>query len=325
MAKFTRDSIIDLVGSKVEAFNKQYNLFEKTDEILVACSGNADSVFAVHYLIKNKYKIGIAHVDHLTRNGQSTKDANFVENLAKKLNIPFHLKTINIKELISEKGNFQEVARKERYQFFSDIIQSHNYSKILTAHHGDDNVENVLMNLGRAGGIKALRGILPKNNALIRPFLILRKHEILAYLELNELDYTEDSSNSESDYKRNYFRNKVLPVIENKQSNWVDQAMKSAEYMLDIENELNYLANKLLTVNSNLHSISLNALLEQGNPNLYLFFILSSYGFNKAQVDEILKSNKVGKKWENHDYILFKERNCIEFFKKLIITCNSCS
>lgn len=226
MAEFTRDSIKHIIDTKFNTFNAENKLLSPDDNILLACSGNIDSIFALHYLHSKSYNIAVAVFDHLTREGESTKDAEFVEQVANQLGLPHFRKTVNIKSLVKDRGNFQEVARNERYSFFENLIQKHGFSKLITAHHGDDNVETVLMNMGRASGIKGMRGILPKSDKIIRPFLCLRKNEIEAFVELNDIQFRKDFSNDSSDYKRNYFRNKVIPLIEEKDEFWVQQSMQ---------------------------------------------------------------------------------------------------
>ena len=317
MAEFTRDSIKAHVQRRIDLYNTKHGLFSPAEKLLIACSGNMDSVFAVYYFLGLGYDIGIAHVDHMTRNGQSTADSKFVENLANQNNTPFYLKQINVSGLVAESGNFQEIARIERYSFFESLMIAHGYTKVVIAHHGDDNVETLLMNLGRAGGLKAFRGMLPIRDGIIRPFLALRKKEIEAYVELNSIDFVIDSSNVESTYKRNYLRNEVIPVIEQKQENWVDQAMQSMEYALEIEQELEQLADKLITSHGDLHSIDISEVESKRNPHLYLLTGLSRYGFSSHQVAEILTSDKVGKKWEAGEYVLYRERMSFEIFKPL--------
>ncbi len=319
MAEFTRNSITQLIDSKVTEFINEHELLSNQDRILLACSGNLDSIFALHYLLSKSYNIATAHIDHLTRNGQSTLDAAFLEAEAKRLGIAFYKKAIDIKSIIKNSGNFQEVARKQRYRFFADVMSKEGYTKLITAHHGDDNVETMLMNLGRAGGIKAMRGISPKQDNLIRPFLCLRKNEIQAYVDLHNIAYVKDASNEESDYQRNYFRNEVIPVIEKKDEDWVNQTMKSISYMLKWEEAWNDIVDSLVEKKGALLSINWQSLTSKKTPELYLFHALGKYGFNMAQVDEILMSEQVGKKWQSHSHTLFKERENIEFFNNEIL------
>lgn len=319
MAEFTRDSINQLIDSKFTSFNQEHELLTPEDKILLACSGNIDSVFALHYLKSKNYNLSVAVVDHLTREGESTKDAEFVKELAEKLGLPYFLKTIDVKSMIKNSGNFQETARNERYSFFNNLLETKGFTKLITAHHGDDNIETMLMNLGRASGLKGMRGILPINGKLIRPFLCLRKRDITSYVHSHEIAFRKDTSNEESTYKRNYFRNEVIPEIEKRQSDWVDQALKSMAYLGKWEKEIEELGSKMILKNGALLSIPISELHKTSTPRLYLHQIISSYGFNMTQVKEMWESEQVGKQWISPEYILYRERETFDFFKRSVL------
>ncbi len=316
MAEFTRDSIKQLIDNKVAAFNSEHNLIQSSDRIVLACSGNMDSIFAMHYLLSKSYTFIVAHVDHMTRDGQSTKDAEFVKKEANRYNIPFFQKRIDVKSLIQDGGNFQEIARNERYAYFAELMKTHQCTKLITAHHGDDNVETLLMNLGRAGGLKAMRGILPKNGPIIRPFLCLRKKEIEAYVDCFEIDYVTDSSNYSAAYHRNYFRNEVIPIIEKKQPQWVDQAMKSMSYLAQWEKIWTNLSRDLYEHKGDVLHIKIENDNQERIDLPVLLQLLQSYGFNAAQVGEMIHCEQVGKKWETSGYWCFRERKTLDVFSK---------
>jgi tRNA(Ile)-lysidine synthase len=139
-----------MVLSQVKKIIVEYDLVSSEEKILVAVSGGADSVALLYALFDLGYQLEIAHFDHQTRQGQSKKDAEFVAQLAKKLGLPFHLKSHPVEEeAISFQRSFEEYAREVRYRFLLDTAHLRGCSVLATGHHADDQVETVLMRLIR--------------------------------------------------------------------------------------------------------------------------------------------------------------------------------
>lgn len=179
---------------------------KSTDVILIAVSGGVDSMVLLDLFDKSEYQIKAAHFDHLTRNGQSTKDAEFVEQYCKKRGIPLYIQTIDKRQ---KSGNFQAEARYQRYTFFKQL----ECDKIATAHHKDDNLETIFLNFING---RSTQGIPSVNNKIIRPLMIFTKEDILQYAQQNNIPFVEDASNFESHYDRNFLRNEIIPKISSK-------------------------------------------------------------------------------------------------------------
>lgn len=206
----------------VKAYIQQMNLIASGDHLLIACSGGVDSMALLHFLHKESSSLNItvscAHVDHMLRGGTSKEDMQFVEQFCLKRNIPFYGKSIPIKEIVqNEGGNVQAICRRERYQFLEDTLIHIGATKLVTAHHADDQLESVLMALTTKRSTNGLAGIHPlrkfKQYMIIRPFLMVTKKEIREYLQNNHLNWREDSSNEKDDYTRNKFRHHISPLI----------------------------------------------------------------------------------------------------------------
>ena len=199
-------------------FIKEENLFQNTDRLLLAVSGGVDSVVLCELCKQSKFKFTIAHCNFQLRGEESTRDENFVRELAKRYQVPIHVKEFNTNQYaLDHKLSVQVVARNLRYTWFNELLidNGSNLKYVLTAHHADDNIETMLMNLFKGTGITGLRGILPKQNGIIRPLLFAHKAAIMSFSEENNLSYVEDSSNELDKYTRNYFRNQLLPGIQN--------------------------------------------------------------------------------------------------------------
>ncbi|MCM8791655.1 MAG: tRNA lysidine(34) synthetase TilS [Candidatus Omnitrophica bacterium] len=211
-----------MIIKKVKEFIQDYRLIEKNDRIVVGVSGGADSVALIYILNRLKREMGfylhIAHLDHMLRL-DSSKDKEFVENLAKKLNLPFSSASINIKEL-AHYSSIEQIARNVRLAFLFKVAKDIKAKKIALGHNFDDQAETVLMRILRGAGLYGLCGILPKRGiygfTIIRPLLGLRRKEIENYLKKKKLKFCQDYTNLKDIYFRNRIRHHLLPLLENR-------------------------------------------------------------------------------------------------------------
>jgi len=176
----------------------------QTSKNLLAFSAGVDSTALFFILQENNIPFDIAIVDYGLRE-QSKEEIAYAKKLAHKYNLECF-----VKEAAPIEKNFEAQARKIRYSFFTELITSRNYDKLLTAHHLGDRFEWFLMQFCKGAGCIELSGMqeieLREHYKLIRPLLHLDKQELLAYLNKNNLHYFEDASNSDEKYTRNYFR-----------------------------------------------------------------------------------------------------------------------
>ncbi len=208
---------------KVEQYILQQQLLKGGSHLLVACSGGVDSMALLHFLHKKKsdYSIQLScvHVDHMLRGEESYEDLQFVKVYCEEQGIPFYGKSIPIPEIIErDGGNVQAICRKERYNYFEQIMQQIKSDFLVTAHHADDQVETVLMSITKNSSITGLKGIEPIRKMstfhIIRPFLAVTKVEIREYSLSKKLGWREDVSNAKNVYMRNRFRNKIIPLMQ---------------------------------------------------------------------------------------------------------------
>ena len=180
---------------------------------LLAFSGGGDSTALFFLLIEYNISFDIAIVDYRQRE-QSKEEVSYAQELAKRYNLKCF--THNAVKIDS---NFEANARKIRYNFFETLIQEHNYTNLLTAHHLGDRFEWMLMQLCKGAGCLELSGMKTQsqreNYTLLRPLLHLDKSELITYLQTNKILYFNDASNSDEKYQRNYFRNHhTTPLLE---------------------------------------------------------------------------------------------------------------
>lgn len=188
----------------------------KNSNILVAMSGGVDSSVLTDLLLKSSLdlRISIFHLDHMYR-VDSNEDYNLCENLAKKNNVDFYGYKINVLQKSQKSGlSFENYARKLRYELIYNLLKKNKYDFVMTAHHKDDNVESVFMNIIRGSGLSGLEGIKQKSYKIIRPLLIYTKSQLYEYANENNIFYREDYTNNDNIFYRNYLRNDIIPNIE---------------------------------------------------------------------------------------------------------------
>ena len=198
------------------------NFINKKHTVYVAYSGGSDSAALLYacYLLKKEKKINDLKAIHINHNLSINAElwAAHCMNYCKKLDIELVTKNIIIEP---NKDGLESAARKGRYDTFSKIIK--NNEQLLLAHHADDVAETLLFRLFRGTGIDGLQGPKPKRDIgkgiLIRPLLKFSKNELLDFIETNNVEFIEDESNSESDQDRNYIRNKIMPLINERWQN----------------------------------------------------------------------------------------------------------
>lgn len=195
----------------------------RRSHFLLAVSGGVDSIVLAHLMHAVKASCTIAHVNFQLRGDESLRDEKFVESFASQYQIPFKVYHSNTNQYADEhKIGIQQAAREIRYSWFAELMKEISSKMnpkpvvLLTAHHENDNVETILMQLFRGTGIHGLTGIPARRNDelnLARPLLAFSKAEIMDYANANALSYVEDSSNDKDDYTRNFIRNTLLPQM----------------------------------------------------------------------------------------------------------------
>lgn len=227
-------------------------LLKSGDSILVALSGGPDSVFLlkVLYSIKDDYGITVSavHVNHNIRKNESLKEERFCQKLCDDLGVELFIISENI-PVLAKKSNkgLEETARNFRLGIYEKLCSEFGFSKVATGHHRDDRVETVLFRIIRGTGRTGLSGISVKRDNLIRPLFNISKKEILKFLKSYKIKFCIDKSNFENDFKRNYLRNELLPLIRKNINPKVDNSLINlSEISAEEELFLNNLVEKQL-------------------------------------------------------------------------------
>lgn len=204
--------------NKVKKFIDKHQLIKRGDSLILAISGGPDSMALLHIMKELRGHLGLsiaaAHLNHSLR-----EDAGAEEEMVRKQclnwNIPFHARTVDVRNVArEEKKSLEEAGRDCRYAFFKELRAKLAANKIATAHHQDDMAETVLLHLLRGSGSKGLRGIMPGSGHLIRPLLAVNKTEIISYLKVHTIEYATDQSNDDLSFLRNRIRHSLIPALQ---------------------------------------------------------------------------------------------------------------
>ncbi len=277
---------------KLKLYIIHNGLFTKSDKLLLAFSGGVDSVVLAMLLKEGGYNFELAHCNFKLRGKESDIDERFCKDFAKKNKLKIRCNQFNTTAFVKKTGtSVQMAARELRYNWFIELAKKNKYNFILTAHHANDNIETLLINLIRGTGINGLKGIPQKQNLLARPLLFATKDSILAHAKKNKLKFREDSSNDEVKYKRNFLRHEIIPglkklnpALENTFENNIRLFKQTAQVVKQFVNEKR--KEMVLTEGNNL-KINIKKILAEESAELLLFEWLSPKGFNNSQVEQI--------------------------------------
>lgn len=300
-----------MIQHRISQYIDNERLFSLNDKILVALSGGADSVALLRLLLSFGYTCEAAHCNFHLRGAESDRDESFVLELCQEQHIKLHIMHFNTAEYASQhRISIEMAARELRYHWFAEIKRESESAVIAVAHHEDDSVETLLLNLIRGTGINGLVGIRPKNGDIVRPLLCINREEILDYLQRIGQNYVTDSTNLHDEYTRNKIRLNLLPLMQEINPSVRDSIIDTSNYLSEAariyakgieEGKARVLTEK---------GIDISALLNEPAPGALLFEIVHPLGFNSAQSKDMLTSlsGQPGKQFSGNGWRLIKDR-----------------
>ena len=274
--------------SKVKRDIEKYKLLNTNELYLVALSGGADSV-ALLLLLKNAgFNVHAAHCNFHLRGDESDRDEAFCVELCQRLGVELHRAHFDTREYAElHKVSIEMAARELRYKWFEQLRRDIGAAGICVAHHRDDSVETVLLNLVRGTGLRGLTGIQPRNGHILRPLLCVSRAEIEAFLAEKGQKYVTDSTNLEADVQRNIIRLEVLPLLRKLNPAVAENIQRTAENLAEAQLVLNV---AIASINSS-NILNLSDLEKYGSSEYLAFEWLKKYGFNGDQVRQILDAD----------------------------------
>ena len=221
--------------------------FESSDKIVIGCSAGPDSMALFDLLLKlrEKYHFQIicAHVNHNIRK-QSEEEERFIKEFCDKCQVM--LEVMKIEKYGDD--NFHNEARNIRYHFFEEVVEKYNANYLMTAHHGDDLIETILMRLTRGSTLKGYGGfyqeVQMETYQIIRPLVYATKKEIEEYNQKHKIPYVIDQSNHKDKYTRNRYRKIVLPFLKKEDPKVHEKFLKFSKIMNEYDEYINHQAKK---------------------------------------------------------------------------------
>lgn len=260
---------------------------------LLAVSGGSDSMAMAHLFLQAGMPFGIAHCNFQLRGEEADKDEALVRQWAFSHDIPFHHVRFDTQQQMEDwKKGVQETARILRYEWLENIREEYNYKYIATAHHANDNVETLLMNLFKGTGIAGLHGIPVQNDSIVRPILFATKAVIKQYIADNNITYRDDASNATDNYLRNEVRHHIVPVVEQVFPNGVqhlsDSIARFAEGEMLYKRAVEEERKKLVEKRGQDYYISVLKLQKRTPLHTICYELFKPYGYSPQQVPQLI-------------------------------------
>ena len=297
--------------NKVKDYIRKHKLLNDNDLYIVALSGGADSVALLLLLDEMGYNIHAAHCNFHLRGEESDRDELFCESLCQQKSIPFHrihFDTLTYAE--THKVSVEMAARELRYHYFEELRLDIGATGVCVAHHQDDSVETVLLNLIRGTGLRGLTGIQCRNGHILRPLLCVSRKEIESYLQTKDQSYVIDSTNLEDDMLRNKVRLRVIPLLQKLNPAVTENILRTSENLTEAQGILD----SIVSLYKNSKSLDLNELKKYGSSEYILFEWLKDYGFNGVQVKEAMgaETGSIFTSSQGYDLLVDRGRFVVE-------------
>lgn len=305
---------------KVREYIQKENLIKDNTKIIVGLSGGMDSMVLLDILTLLGYRCIAAHCNFYLRGEESNRDEIFVKKWCKSIDIPFTSINFDTNQYaFDRKISIEMAARELRYNWFETLRKHYQANHIAVAHHKDDSVETVLLNLIRGTGIKGLTGISAKNGHVVRPLLCISRLEIEKYISERDIPYVTDSTNSEDLYLRNALRLNVIPLLETLNPSVKDTIYRTSNNVTEAEKVYSESIQKSIKEVFGDNKIDINKLKQTASPRSVLFELLTPYNFTPSTIEDISISidsisgkifySDSGSDLEKKKYRLIKDRN----------------
>ena len=297
--------------------------FLKVKRLFLAVSGGMDSMVLLQLFHQLNYEIAVLHCNFSLRNIESDGDEEFVKHYCESKKIPLFIQKFDTKQFAEDaKISIQVAARKLRYDWFYEQLSDKNFDYILTAHHLDDSLETFLINLTRGTGLEGLTGIPAQNDKIIRPLLPFSRVEIENYMQENNLQWREDSSNASDKYFRNKVRHAIVPVLKVLNPNLLSSFQNTVENLQQaqslVEDASKLVFQIVVQEEDNQLKINLIELLKLPNYAAYLYQWLKDFGFTAWEDIYDLVTAQSGKQVFSETHILLKDRDFLILYAKEI-------
>lgn len=279
--------------ASVAKYISDNSLLQKDGKYLVALSGGADSVALLLVLGELGYDIEAVHCNFHLRGEEANRDEAFVKNLCQAKEVPLHIVHFDTREYASlHHLSIETAARVLRYGYFENLRRDIVAQGICVAHHRDDSVETMLMNLTRGTGVNGLTGIKPRNGDILRPLLCVGRKDIEYFLKERHQSYVTDSTNLNADEaRRNKFRLEVIPKLTEINPSVSKNIQATAARLTECKKMADYafllLKEDVAKNKDNGIDIDIWKIKASPSPEYMLYGLLTDYGFSPSQIISI--------------------------------------
>ena len=296
----------------IRTYIQKEKLLSVEATVIVGLSGGMDSMALLDILTLLGYRCVAAHCNFHLRGAESDRDGDFVRRWCKSVDVPLVSIDFDTREYASDrKISIEMAARELRYRWFEMMRVQHQAEAIAVAHHRDDSVETVLMNLIRGTGIKGLSGIAPKNRKVVRPLLSVSREEIARYMVSRDIPYVFDSSNNDDLFLRNALRLHVIPTLEELNPAVKEAIYRTAQHVAQAEKVYNAAMKESMEKVVQNDRIDVRELRKTPSPQSLLFELLTPMGFGPSTIQDICSSMDAepGKIFLSRSHRVIKDRD----------------
>ena len=295
--------------------NSRFSYLEQK-KLFLAVSGGLDSMVLLHLFQQLPYEIAVLHCNFQLRGMESFGDQDFIQKYCDQNNIPFFTTQFDTDAFAKDyKLSTQVAARELRYNWFYELLETHQFDYVLTAHHADDNLETFIINLSRGTGLEGLIGIPEENDKIIRPLLPFSRDEILQYAKENNIEWREDSSNASNKYLRNKIRHDLVPILKEINPDFLKSFQKTQSYLQEsnemVEDASIMIYQQVAKEEGNEIHFDLAQLKRLPNYKSYLYQWLKEFGFLAWKDIYDLTDSQSGKQILSSEYRLLKNRTTL--------------
>lgn len=278
---------------------------------IVALSGGADSVCLLLKMLDEGRNVEAAHCNFHLRGAESDRDEAFVVALCRRLGVVLHRIHFDTREYAAlHKVSIELAARELRYNYFEQLRRDIGAEGILVAHHRDDNVETVLMNMVRGTGIRGIAGIRPENGYILRPLLDMSRQDIEDYLASKGETFVTDSTNLEDEATRNKFRLRVIPMLKSINPKACENIHSASRHIAEAEKIVDWAVAQakadVMTEHGGDYLINIYRLTAFVAPEYLLHELCRDFAFSPSQITDMLTAaneKHVGATFHSDKYI----------------------
>lgn len=309
----------------IASYIRRHDLLRADGLYLLGLSGGPDSVALLRALLALGYRTEAMHCNFHLRGEESERDEQFCVALCEHLHVPLHRIHFDTESHAAlHHVSIEMAARELRYRYFEQLRRDIDADGIVIAHHQDDQVETVLLNLVRGTGIRGLQGIRPRNGHILRPMLGCTRQQILDYLDEIGQKYVVDSTNLEDDTKRNVLRHEVIPILRQLNPAFDNKVAELAERVGEVTSVME------ADMQADIDRAVVPAVIPPSGMDLYgegrvmtysrdtllgakmaqptFWHLFGAKGFKPAQVDEMMRETQSGRIWKSASTVVLSHQ-----------------